>query len=119
MTRKPRDPRGFSMIEMMVVIAILGIVAAFSVPALLSLNRSLQLKGAVQNLAGQLQLARQKAMATGVRQIMHLYQGTYGVDYHIHNDNEGPTGMWKFPRDVNYVWSAGTLAAQMVIMNPD
>ena len=119
MTPKTRHSRGFTLIEIAVVILVLGIVAAFSVPALLNLNRSLQLKGATQNLAGQLQLARQKAMAIGVPQIMHLFQGTYGVDYHIHNTGEGPTGMWKFPSNVNYVWSAGTLPAQMVIMNPD
>lgn len=119
MQRKPRHTRGFTLIEMSVVILVLGIVASFSLPALLRLNDSLQLKGACQNLAGQLQLARQKAMATGVPQIMHLYQGTYGVDYHIHNTGEGPTGMWKFPTDVSYVWSVGTLAAQEVTMNPD
>ena len=119
MTWKIRGARGFTLIEMSVVILILGFIAAFSVPALLRLNRSLQLKGAVQNLAGQLQLARQKAMATSKPQIMHLFQGTYGVDYHIHNTGEGPTGMWKFPKDVNYVWSAGTLTGQMVTMNAD
>ena len=119
MTRTPRDTRGFSLIEMAVVILLLGLVAAFSVPPLLKLNQSLQLKGAVQNLAGQLQLARQKAMATGNSQIMHLYQGTFGVDYHIHNTGQGPTGMWKFPKNVSYLWSAGTLTGQMVTMKPD
>ncbi len=119
MMRMPRDRRGFTLIELSVVILLLGLIAAFSLPALLKLNQSLQLKGAVQNLAGQLQLARQKAMATGVPQIMHLYQGTYGVDYHIHNTGEGPTGMWKFPTNVSYVWSLGTLSGQMVTLNPD
>ena len=119
MIRKPRHTRGFTLIELAIVILVLGLVATFTVPALLRINTSLQLKGASQNLAGQLQLARQKAMATGVPQIMHLYQGTYGVDYHIHNTGEGPTGGWKFPTNVSYVWSVGTLASQMVTMNPD
>ena len=119
MTRNTRDTRGFTLVEMVVVILIMGIIATFSIPAFVKLNRSLQLKGAVQNLAGQLQLARSKAMATGVPQIMHLYQGTYGVDYHIHNTGEGPTGMWKFPKDVIYVWSTGTLPLQNVTMKPD
>jgi prepilin-type N-terminal cleavage/methylation domain-containing protein len=119
MTRNHHHSRGFTLVEMAVVLILFGIIAGFSLPAFLKLNRSLQLKGAVQNLAGQLQLARQKAMATGTPQMMHLYLGTYGVDYHIHNLGEGPTGMWKFPKDVTYLWSAGTLASQQVQMNPD
>src|SRR5512144_2970003 len=118
MTRKNRDARGFTLLEMVVVILILGIIATFSLPAFLRLIRSLQLKGAVQNLAGQLQLARQKAMATGTPQVMHLYLGTYGADYHIHNADP-PTLLWKFPRGVTYVWSAGTLSDQRVTMTAD
>ena len=119
MTRTHRDAWGFSLVEMAVVILILGLITAFSVPAFLKLNKSLQLKGSVQNVAGQLQLARQTAMATGAPQIMHLYAGTYGVDYHIHNSGQPPTGMWKFPRDVSYLWSTGTLSGQMVTMKAD
>ena len=119
MTPMLRDERGFTLVEMAVVILIIGIIAAFSVPAFLKLNKSLQLKGSVQQVAGQLQLARQKAMATGTPQIMHLYAGTYGVDYHIHNTGQPPTGMWKFPRGVSYLWSGGTLADQRVTMKAD
>jgi prepilin-type N-terminal cleavage/methylation domain-containing protein len=114
-----RDARGFSLVEMSVVILILGIIAGFSIPAFVKLNKSLQLKGSVQQVAGQLQLARQKAMATGTPQIMHLYAGTFGVDYHIHNTGQPPTGMWKFPRGVTYLWSAGTLSGQQVTMKAD
>ena len=117
--RKPREARGFTLLEMSVVILILGIIATFSVPAFVKLNRSLQLKGAVQNMAGQLQLARQKAMATGASQMMHLYANTYDADYHIHNTGQPPSGLWKLPKNVTYVWSAGTLSGQQVRMNPD
>ena len=119
MTLRLRDARGFTLIEMAVVVLILGLIAAFSVPAFLKLNKSLQLKGSVQQVAGQLQLARQKAMATGMPQVMHLYAGTYGVDYHIHNTGQPPTGMWKFPPGVSYLWSTGTLSGQMVTMKAD
>jgi len=119
MKRTHRDALGFSLLEMVVVISILGIITAFSVPAFQKLNRTLHLKGSVQSIAGQLQLARQKAIATGTPQIMHLYAGTFGVDYHIHNTGQPPSGMWKFPRGVTYLWSAGTLAGQMVILTAD
>jgi prepilin-type N-terminal cleavage/methylation domain-containing protein len=119
MTSKLRDTRGFTLLEMSVVLIVFGIIAAFSVPALLKLNASLQLKGAVADLASQLQLARQKAMATGTPQIMHLFLGTYGFDYHIHNTGEGPTAGQKFPTGVTYLWSAGTVPAQWLTMTPD
>jgi len=119
MTRTLRDARGFSLIEMAVVLVVIGVVAAYSFPAYLRFNRSLQLKGTVQNIAGQIQLARQKAIATGTTQIMHLFAGTFGVDYHMHNAGQPPTGMWKLPKNVTYLWSAGTLSGQMVQMTAD
>ena len=120
MTRRLRESRGFTLVEMAVVILLLGIIAAFSVPAYMKLNRSLQLKGAVRNVAGQLQLARQKAMATGTPQMMHLHANEYNVDYHIHNAGEGPTGGWKLPKNVVYNWTlTGSLATPEVQMSPD
>ena len=119
MTRRLHDARGFTLIEMSMVILIIGIIATFSVPAFLKLNRSLQLKGAVQNIAGQLQLARQKAMATGTNQVMHLYANTYDADYHIHNPGTAPAGLWRLPKNVAYVWSTGTLPSRQVTMKAD
>jgi len=118
MTRTMRGTQGFTLIEMAVVILVVGIIATFSIPAFVKLNRSLQLKGAVQNIAGQLQLARSKAMATGTAQMMHLYLNTYDADYHIHN-GATPGPFWKLPKNVTYLWSTGTLPSQQVQMNPD
>ncbi len=118
MTRTLRGARGFSLIEMAVVLLILGLVAAFSFPAYLRFNRSLQLKGQVQNIAAQIQLARQKAIATGFPQTLHFQAGTFGWDYHTHTPGQPIIG-WKFPRNITYLWSVGTLPLQGVIMQAD
>ena len=119
MASRLRDARGFTLVEMAVVILILGLIIGFSIPAFVKMNRSLALKGTVQNLANHMQLARQTAIATGKPQTLHLFQGTFGVDYHIHNPGENPSAYWKFPTGITYLWSGGTLSAQTVIMRPD
>lgn len=119
MPSKRHTARGFTLVEMSVVILILGLIVGFSIPAFVKLNRTVQLKGTVQNLANQLQLARQTAIATGSPQTVHLYAGTFGVDYHIHNPGKPPSAHWKFPSGVTYLWSGGTLSGQMVVMKAD
>src|SRR5262245_64078182 len=63
---------GFTLVEMAVVILILGLLFAFSIPAYQRINGSYQLKGATENLAAQLRMSRSKAMSTGVDQPMHF-----------------------------------------------
>ena len=110
MTSKLHEARGFSLIEMTVVILLLGIVAAFTVPAYVKFNRSLQLKGAVANLASQLQLARAKAMATGNPQRMIFEAGGFGFDYRVHEGLAvNPYAGWSLPKNVTYVWTGVTI----------
>ena len=53
----------FSLIELLVVVAIVAILAALVIPAMSSLGRSNSLSGAVQMVSGALDLAHQSAMA--------------------------------------------------------
>lgn len=98
---------GFTLVEMAVTILVLGMLFAFSIPAFQSVNASYQLKGATENLAAQLRLAREKAMATGTDQPMHWAPGFMSSDYHIHfaSGYVPPTGKWKLPRGITfYTW---------------
>jgi prepilin-type N-terminal cleavage/methylation domain-containing protein len=96
---KPSLERGFTLIELAITVLVLGILFAFSVPAFQSLSGSYQLHGATENFAAQLRLAREKAIATGVEQPMHIPSA--GI-YHIHY----PTGIaaaWTTPNGISIV----------------
>jgi prepilin-type N-terminal cleavage/methylation domain-containing protein len=96
--------RGFTLVELAAAMLVLGLLFAFSVPAFQSVSASYQLKGATQNIAAQLRLAREKAIATGTDQPMHFtYQwaGCNNCDYHIHYPS-GVGATWNLPRGVTY-----------------
>ena len=79
--------RGFTLVELAVTLVVIGLLLAFSIPAFQSVSDSYQLKGATMNIASQLRMAREKAIATGVDQPMHFtmdWAGCNGCDYHIH-----------------------------------
>jgi prepilin-type N-terminal cleavage/methylation domain-containing protein len=96
--------RGFTLVELMVTLVIVGVLFAFSIPAFESVNASYQLKGATMNIAAQLRMAREKAIASGVNQTMHFtynWAGCGGCDYHIHNS--GVVGAtFDLPRGITY-----------------
>ena len=54
--------QGFSMIELMIVIAIIGIIAGIGIPNLIKYRPRAQLKKAARDLYSNMQLARVKAM---------------------------------------------------------
>lgn len=62
MTRRNQD--GYSMIELLVIVAIVGILLGISIPGLRSFGRSSGLKDNALQITTDLWLARQKAIAT-------------------------------------------------------
>lgn len=60
-------PGGFTLLELLVTAAVLGIVAAVSVPILVPRYHEYQLRGAAWQMAGDLRLARQRAITTRAR----------------------------------------------------
>ncbi len=68
--RVPSRQAGYSMVEMMVVLLVLGISLAAGVPAFSRFLQSNSLGNAADEFAGHLRLARQTAVAQGVAQIV-------------------------------------------------
>src|SRR6185436_3256235 len=83
---------GYSVIEMLVVIAIIGIISLVSIPQFMAFQRSNQLKSSMRQMTADLRLARQQAIAlrtqtrvrfqTGARQyfVERLVTGTTWTD---------------------------------------
>lgn len=58
---RPRA-RGFSLLELMVVLAIVGIVAMLATPSMAEWSRNQSIRGAAENVVNGLQLAREEAI---------------------------------------------------------
>jgi prepilin-type N-terminal cleavage/methylation domain-containing protein len=102
------DTLGFTLVEMAVTILVLGLLFAFSIPAYQNVSASYQLRGATENIAAQLRMAREKAIATGMDQPMHF---TYGwtdpldgviSDYHLHYPSGFVPAKWRLPKGITY-----------------
>lgn len=59
-----RNARGYSLVELLVVIAMIGIVALVTVPALNQLMPQYRIRGAASEAAGAMRMVRQRAITT-------------------------------------------------------
>lgn len=110
LSRAAQASTGFTLVEMAVTILLLGLLFALSVPTVQSLSSSYSLKGNTENIAAQLRLAREKAIASGADQPMHFTANYLDSDYHIHYAS-GLGAKWKLSKGINYYWGAGTSSA--------
>jgi len=60
--------RGFTLIELIVAVAIMGVVAVMAVPSFQNMMASSQIRTAAEEVSNELQLARARAIATNVSQ---------------------------------------------------
>jgi len=100
------DERGFSLIELMIVLVDLGLIIGYSIPSFQRYSSTLQLRGAGENVAGQLRLAREKAIATGVVQPVSFRYDYLGESDYRTTPATGVGGSWRLPRGVTYAWGS-------------
>jgi uncharacterized protein (TIGR02596 family) len=79
--REPLTARGgFTLVEMLVVLAIISILAVLTMPAMKGMLGSMDMKGGANMTAAQLELARQTASTRNVQTDVRIYQDPNTVD---------------------------------------
>ena len=73
------DPRGFSLTELMVVVGVVGLLAAVTAPAMTSFLRSIRVNGVANTMIADIRYAR--SLATSERRMYRVAFGT--SDYRI------------------------------------
>ncbi|MBE0585985.1 MAG: GspH/FimT family pseudopilin [Desulfofustis sp.] len=74
-----RQNSGFSLIEVVVTIAIIGILTAIALPPILTWRQTSQFVGAIQNLTADLQRAKLVAVKENTEVQVELLPGSYTV----------------------------------------
>lgn len=67
-----RRPLGFTLLELMLVLAIAGLVLGIALPLMSSALPGVQLNGSARELAAALRYARSRSMATDTEVVVHL-----------------------------------------------
>ncbi len=81
-----RAPGGFSLIEMLVIIVIIGVIAGITWPRLSALAPRYRLEGAARALAAELQKTRGRAIAEG-----RCFEVTFNVGAKTYQVTKAPT----------------------------
>lgn len=89
-------PRGFSLIELMVVISIIAIVAAATIPFGLNWVRNYQIIGAAQGVGGQMQASRAQAVKRNTQRgiLLNFNYPQAGQYQYTSLDPDPMTGTW-------------------------
>ena len=87
-----RSESGFSLIELIIAVAILAILASIAVPNMLAPSNKAKLRGAVSNLRGDLQTAKMMAIRENAFVVVNIFANRYEV--FVDNGAGGNAGNW-------------------------
>ena len=91
-----RKAEGITLIELMMVLSIFAIIAAFATPSLLSWRSNARLRGAAGNLKGDMELAKLKAIQVNDTVVIHFTPESY----QIFKDNVPTNGVYDAGEDL-------------------
>ncbi len=84
MTCKKRSERGFTVMELMVVVGLMAIISAIAMPSFVSWLPSYRLSAGARQVAADLQLARMKAISQNTTYRLNILTG--GTQYQLEKD---------------------------------
>ena len=97
---KVRNEKGFTLVELVCVIALLGIIVLIATPALADFGKKRNLELAARGMAIDIRAAQQKAITTGWSHLIEMR--TYEDDYRIKDGKSGQTKTVKLSLGVSY-----------------
>jgi prepilin-type N-terminal cleavage/methylation domain-containing protein len=110
--------KGFSLVEMMIVIAIIGIVLAIASPSFYKYRQNTNLKEATRDLAADISFWRQTAVSENVRYRIVFNQGANS--YTIQRENPVNSGVYvnlsTINTAINDTKSPGSVSSSIFIM---
>jgi prepilin-type N-terminal cleavage/methylation domain-containing protein len=86
-TRRRTGQQGYSLIELLVVVSIVGVLALVTVPAFISMRNSSRMKAAMRNFTTDLRSARQLAIARGLQVKVSFVTGAGARQYDYFQGN--------------------------------
>lgn len=118
-TFHPRQ-RGYSLTEMLVVVAIIGILSLVTVPNFMNMYRAAKMKSSLQQFTTDIRGARQRAVTRVTPMKVSWQQGTGNREYRIYSGVQGSTGItwtqvasgsWTTPAQPRYLDEIAYFAA--------
>ncbi len=83
---KQEERKGFTLVELMVVISIIGILAGIAFVSMMHYRTVIRVNASARDLSGQLRLARAKAVKDGVSMMVNFTENPSSPNYQIGRD---------------------------------